>query len=126
MKEFMLYIRNARNAKKILTGEEHLALIRECEKYIGGLIAENKLIAAQPVVSEGVVISKSGESWKQRDIHSDMETQVGYYHIYAANMDEAIHIAKANPEFDFVPSATIEVRPVKTNEAETGFVYPVK
>jgi hypothetical protein len=34
MKEFMLYIRNAGDAKKALTPDEHLAFIRECEDYI--------------------------------------------------------------------------------------------
>jgi len=39
--------------------------------------------------------------------------------------EEAIKIAKVNPEFKFVPSATIEVRPIKTKETETGFAYLV-
>ena len=55
-------------------------------------------------------------------LHS--ETQVGYYHIRANDIQEAIKIAKNNPEFEYVPSATIEVRPIKTKEVETGFVYP--
>ena len=49
---------------------------------------------------------------------------MGYYHILANDLDEAVRIAKNNPEFEFVPSASIEVRPVKTKEKETGFVYP--
>jgi hypothetical protein len=39
-------------------------------------------------------------------------------------MEEAIEITKQNPEFAFVPSATIEVRPIKTKEVETNFEYP--
>jgi hypothetical protein len=31
---------------------------------------------------------------------------------------------KQNPEFAFVPTASIEIRPVKTKEAQTNFVYP--
>lgn len=50
--------------------------------------------------------------------------QVGYYHIFANDIDEAIRMAKDNPEFEYVASASIEVRPVKTKEIETGFVYP--
>jgi hypothetical protein len=42
----------------------------------------------------------------------------------ANDIQEAIKIAKDNPEFEYVPSATIEVRPIKTKEVETGFVYP--
>ena len=124
MKEFMFYIRNEKDAKKSLTPDQHLAFIKKCESYIGILKSENKLIAAQPIVREGVVLKKSESGWTEKDIKTDTETQVGYYHILADDIDEAIKIAKNNPEFEYVPSATIEVRPVKTKESETGFVYP--
>jgi hypothetical protein len=126
MKEFMFYIRNEKDAKKSLTPDQHLDFIRQCEVYIGNLKKENKLIAAQPIVREGVVLKKSTSGWTEKDIATDKETQVGYYHILATDIEEAIKIAKANPEFEFVPSASIEVRPIKTKEAETGFVYPNK
>lgn len=126
MKEFMLYIRNEKDAKNTLTEEQHLAFIKQCEVYIGKLKSENKLIAAQPIIREGVVLKKTNEGWTERDITTNKETQVGYYHILAEDMKEAIQIAKDNPEFEYVPSATIEVRPIKTKEIETGFVYPTK
>ena len=126
MKEFMFYIRNAKDAKLSLTPEQHFAFIKQCEVYIGKLKNENKLIAAQPIVREGVVIKKSRDSWIEKDIAIDSETQVGYYHIRASDIQEAINIAKDNPEFEYVPSATIEVRPIKTKEVETGFVYPTR
>lgn len=124
MKEFMFYIRNEKDAKKSLTADRHLAFIKQCEVYIAKLKSENKLIAAQPIVREGVVLKKTNAGWTERDITTDKETQVGYYHILAKDIAEAIKIAKDNPEFEYVPSATIEVRPIKTKEAETGFVYP--
>jgi hypothetical protein len=124
MKEFMFYIRNAKDAKLSLTSEQHLAFIKQCEVYISKLKSENKLIAAQPIVREGVVLKKTDNDWSEKDITTDQETQVGYYHILANDIDEAIKIAKDNPEFEYVPSATIEVRPIKTKEKETGFVYP--
>ncbi len=126
MKEFMFYIRNQKDAKNSLTAEEHLAFIRKCEIYINKLKSENKLIAAQPIVREGVIIKKSEKGWTEKDITADLEVQVGYYHILATDLDEAIKIAKDNPEFEYVPSASIEVRPIKTKENETGFVYPIK
>ncbi len=122
----MLYIRNEKDAKKSLTEDRHLAFIKQCEIYIGKLKSENKLIAAQPIVREGVVLKKTDKGWIEKDIATDRETQVGYYHILANDLDEAIKIAKDNPEFEYVPSATIEVRPIKTKELETGFVYPAK
>jgi hypothetical protein len=126
MKEFMFYIRNEKDAKKSLTEDQHLAFIKQCEVYIGILKSENKLIAAQPIVREGVVLKKTDNGWTEKDIATDKETQVGYYHILANDLEEAIKIAKDNPEFAYVPSATIEVRPIKTKEIETGFVYPTQ
>ena len=123
-KEFMLYIRNAGDAKAALTKEEHLAFIKQCEVYIGQLQAKKNLIAAQPVVREGCILKKTGTGWTSTPIDPTKETQVGYYHIVADNINEAIEIAKQNPEFSFVPSATIEVRPLKTKEVETNFEYP--
>lgn len=126
MKEFMLYIRNEKDAKKTLTEDQHLSFIKKCETYIGILKSENRLIAAQPIVREGVVLKKTESGWTERDIVADNETQVGYYHILATDLNDAIKIAKDNPEFEYVRSATIEVRPIKTKEIETGFVYPTK
>ena len=51
---------------------------------------------------------------------------MGYYHIRARDFDEAVSIAKQNPEFDFSTTARIEVRPLKVEEESTSFVYPSK
>jgi hypothetical protein len=122
--EFMLYIRNAGDAKASLSAEAHLNFIKQCEGYIGNLKSQGKLIAAQPLVREGCIISKLNDEWATAPIDPTKEVQVGYYHIIANNMEDAIEITKQNPEFAFVPSATIEIRPVKTKEAETNFIYP--
>jgi len=124
MKEFMFYIRNTRDAKKQMTPEKNLEFIKKCEVYIEDLKSKNKLISAKPLIKDGVVIRKSNNQWNERDISADEELQVGYYHILANDIDEAVRIAKENPEFEYVPSATIEVRPVKTTETETGYKYP--
>ena len=109
-----------------MTAEEHLAFIKECETYIGILKNQNKLIAAQPLVREGFVVSKTKSGWNEKALSTDYEVQVGYYHILANDINDAISIAKDNPEFNYVPSASIEVRPIKTKEIETAFVYPTK
>jgi hypothetical protein len=124
MKEFMFYIRNEGDAKATLSADNHLEFVKKCEVYIGKLKAEEKLIAAQPIIREGVVVSKLAADWNKVAIDPAKEVQVGYYHIRANNIDEAIEIAKANPEFEYVPSAKIEIHQIKTKEEETGFVYP--
>ena len=120
----MLYIRNAGDAKAALSEEEHLAFVKKCEVYIGKLKAACKLIAAQPIVREGFVIKKNGNDWSKTAVNANTEVQVGYYHIFANNIEEAVEMAKENPEFEFVPSASIEVRPIKMKEEKTNFVYP--
>jgi hypothetical protein len=70
------------------------------------------------------VITRQGDNWKQTAVDPLKEVQVGYYHIRANDMEDAIEIANANPEFEYVPSATIEVRPIKMKEEKTNFVYP--
>jgi hypothetical protein len=122
--EFMLYVRNAGDAKLALTEERHLEFIKKCEAYIGRLKAEDKLIAAQPLAREGFVVSRNGGIWKSDLIDGSKEVHVGYYHIRAEDIQDALAMAKENPEFEYVPSATIEVRPVKMKEEKTNFVYP--
>jgi len=124
MKEYMLLIRNEGDAKASLSADKHLSFIKQCESYIGALKTQGKLIAAQPLVREGVVLSGTAEGWKEIPLNPGKQVQVGYYHILAKDMHEAIDIAKDNPEFDYVPTATIEVRPIKMKEEATSFVYP--
>jgi hypothetical protein len=123
-KEYMFYIRNAGDAKAALSAEEHLAFIKKCEVYISRLKKEGKLVAAQPLIREGIVISKSDKNWNLNPVDPRKEVQVGYYHIIANDIAEATEIAKENPEFEYVPSASIEIRPVKAKEEKTQFVYP--
>jgi hypothetical protein len=124
MKEFMLYIRNAGDAKAALSQTEHLAFVKKCEVYLGHLKAKDKLIAAQPIIREGFIVSKNENGWSSVAVDPTREVQVGYYHIKANDIDEAIAMAKENPEFEYVPSASIEVRPIKIKEEQTNFVYP--
>lgn len=124
MKEFMLLIRNEGDAKAALSPDKHLEFIKQCEQYINALKINGKLIAAQPLLREGVIISDTKEGWKEAPLKPDHNVQVGYYHILANDIQEAIGIAKENPEFEFVPTATIEVRPVKMKEETTSYVYP--
>lgn len=88
-KEFMLYIRNAGDAKAALSADEHLRFVKKCEVYIQQLKAADKLIAAQPIVRTGSTISKLGANWQCLPIDASTEVQVGYYHIVALSL---IHI----------------------------------
>jgi hypothetical protein len=101
-----------------------IEFLKKCEVYIGKLKEVGKLIAAQPLAKQGVIISRQGAAWNKRILDSTQEIQVGYYHIRAENIEDAIIIAKDNPEFEYGTTARIEVRPITEEEENTGFVYP--
>jgi hypothetical protein len=124
MQEFMLLVRNEGERLAALSPEQRLEFVKKCEVYIGNLKKEGKLIAAQPLVREGRIITGVPSAWKDEPIQEKKEIQVGYYHIMANDMEDAIVIAKGNPEFEYTPTAKVEVRPIKTKEEKTGFVYP--
>jgi hypothetical protein len=124
MKEFMLLIRNKTNHQDDWPLERLQDFLRQCEEYILNLKQQGKLISAQPLVREGRILSGKSGAWKEEPFNDNSEVQVGYYHIYAQDMKEAVSIAKGNPEFEFGTTARIEIRPIKTKEEITNFVYP--
>jgi len=124
MKEFMLLIRNEGDGKAGLSPEQQQQLIDACMVYIEDLIKKGNLKGAQPLIREGKIISGTPGAFKDGPYNESKEIIVGYYHILAKDMDEAIDIAKGNPEFAFVKGARIEVRPIKTREEGASKDYP--
>lgn len=124
MKEYMFLIRNEGDGKAGMSPEQHLEFVKKCEDYIGILKKVGRLVAAQPLIREGKVISKTKGDWTENPVNPSNQIQVGYYHILADNIEDAITIAKGNPEFEYVPGASIEVRPIKTKEERTEYIYP--
>jgi len=126
MKEFMLLIRNESDSKSQFSSEKNQQFLDACRVYINNLMKEGKLKSAQPLVREGKMISGSKGAWKDGPFNETKEVIVGYYHIVAKDLNEAIEIAKGNPEFEYTSSARIEVRPIKMKEESTGFEYPTE
>ena len=124
MKEYMLLIRNEIDHQAAWSSEQHRQFLKKCEAYIADLTKEGKLKSAQPLVREGKMVSGSKGAWKEAAFHETKEVIVGYYHIVAEDINDAIAIAKRNPEFEYGTTARIEVRPIKMKEENTGFVYP--
>jgi hypothetical protein len=124
MTEFMLLVRNEIDHDADWPPEHEQQFLKACERYIGKLTQEQKLISAQPLVRAGRMISGTKGAWRDGPFNDAEEIIVGYYHILAADLDEAIDIAQENPEFAYGTNARIEVRPVKVKEAGREFVYP--
>lgn len=126
MKESMLLIRNHIDHQAGWSSEQHTQFLKKCEAYIGELTMEGKLVSAQPLIREGKIVSGSKGAWKEIPFNETREVQVGYYHILAKDIDDAVSIAKENPEYEFGTTARIEVRPIKTKEETTKYLYPKK
>lgn len=97
---------------------------KKCEVYITNLTKEGKLKSAQPLIREGKMVSRSKDAWLETPFNETKEIIVGYYHIFAEGINDAIAIAKRNPEFEYGTTARIEVRPITMKEESTGYVYP--
>ncbi len=126
MKEFMLFIRNEKDHQAAWSPERHKQFLTACEVYIGKLMKNGNLKSARPLVREGTMVSGSGGALKTGPFTESKEVIVGYYHILANDIGEAITIAQGNPEFTYSTTARVEVRPIKVKEEETGFPYPGK
>ncbi len=126
MKEYMLLIRNEIDHQATWPPAQHQEFLKKCEVYIQELKKEGKLISAQPLVREGCMVSGRKGSWKEGPFSDTSEVIVGYYHVRANDLQDAIAIARRNPEFEYGNTARVEVRPVKMKEETTGFVYPDK
>lgn len=124
MREFMFFIRKRSNSKDTLLPDQHQKFLKACERYIGKLKNEGKLISAQPIEWMGKIVSSASGTWEDVPFSESIEVIGGYYHILASDLDEAIAIAKENPEFQFNPNTRIEVRPIKMKEESTGYIYP--
>lgn len=124
MKEFMLLIHNDADSKSAFTPEREKEFLNACRVYIETLKKTDNLISAQPLVREGVMLSGHDGHWEKAPYRENKEVIVGYYHIMTESLEQAIAIAKDNPEFEYTRTARIEVRPIKMKEETTAYVYP--
>jgi hypothetical protein len=116
MPEFMLLIRNEIDHQAGWSAERFVQFLKDRETYMSKLKEGGKLLAALSLVKEGTIVSHNGEEWNVRPMRNKGEVQVGHCHIIAKDMEEAIEIAKGNPEFVYGEKARIEIRPVQSGE----------
>ena len=124
MNDYLLRILNRGDHQSGWSGERHREFVGKCEVYINGLQRSGRLRSARPLAKHGAVLSQKNGNWHVEPLNASDEIQVGYYHVRAENLQEAIEIAKGNPEFAYSTTARVEVRPLKSEEESTGFVYP--
>ncbi len=113
MQEFMIFIKTKGDHLEGLSPEQQQAHVAKIGEYIGGLMEAGKLKGAQPLEMEGAIIHSQNGVFKDGPFNESKEVIVGYFHVIAENLDEAIEIAKANPMFDDA-DGSIEIRPIKS------------
>ena len=70
------------------------------------------------------MISGTSGAFAEANYTATTEVIVGYYHILAKDLDDAVSIAKGNPEFAYTTTARVEVRPIKMAETANAYTYP--
>lgn len=111
MNEYMLFIKAKGNPVAHLPAEQQKAHIEKVGNFIGGLAEQGKMKSAQPLEAAGVTLSFSDGDFVDETYDGSQEGILGYYHLLAGDLNEAIDIAKADPRFED-GEWKIEVRPV--------------
>ena len=108
----MLFIKTEGDHLTGLSSEEQQAHVQKIGTYIGKLLEGGNLESAQPLDMAGTIIHGKKGVFKDGPYNESKKVIVGYFHIVAKNLDEAIAIGKANPMFEQT-EGSIEIRPIK-------------
>lgn len=112
MREFLLLIRSEEEPKVNLSPEQLQQHIEKVGGYLQRLTEEGKMKSAQPLETEGVMLSYKNGKIVDGPYNETKEIISGYYHLLAKDLDEATAIAKQDPRFE-EGIWRIEVRPIK-------------
>jgi hypothetical protein len=89
-------------------------MMEKVNAWFDGLSATGKLVSAQPLMEEGVVITgKGGGSVTDGPFAEAKEVIGGYVLLSVDTMEEAVALAQTNPMHEF--GLTTEVRPTASN-----------
>ncbi len=112
MKEFMLFIRSEENPKASLSPKQMQQHIEKIGGFIKQLSEEGRMKSAQPLETEGRILSYKNGAVIDGPYNETKEVISGYYHLLAKDLNEAIEITKGDPRFE-EGIWRIEVRPIK-------------
>jgi hypothetical protein len=106
--KFMLLLYGSEKAWDSADEEQTAALIEQHERFTQMLIARNALVGGEALTetSTAKTVRNADTSVTDGPFAETTEQLGGFYLIEAADMDEALEIAKQ------VPEPTVEVRPV--------------
>jgi hypothetical protein len=111
---YLLLFRNTNWAECGLSEGEIRQAVAKVNAWFEGLSKSGKLVSAQPLLEEGVVVSsKSGRTVTDGPFVEAKEAIGGYVLLSVGTMEEAVEIAKSNPMHQF--GLTTEVRPTASS-----------
>lgn len=115
MQEFMVFAHTEDDHLERMSPEAQQSHVQAIGAYLQNLMQEGKLKGAQPLQNTGARIVGTGGTIKDAPFIESKELIVGYFHIEAKDMDEAIAIAKQNPILTET-ECYLTVRPIKSME----------
>jgi hypothetical protein len=111
MKEYLYIIRGGEDVAEIKSPEELQAHMQKWQKWMGGLAAEGRFIAGQPLVREGNSLVDAGKKVIDRPLVEGKELVGGYLIVKADTLGQATEMAKGCPGFEH--DCAIEVREIQ-------------
>ena len=110
---YLLLFRGTAWAENGLSKSEIRQAMEKVNAWFDGLSASGKLVGAQPLMEESVVISGKGGAVTDGPFAEAKEVVGGYVLLAADSLEEAVAIAKTNPMHEF--GLTTEVRPTASS-----------
>jgi len=108
--EHLLLIRGT-DWDKSLTSDDIQSIMTRFTAWFDGLSAKGIIKGANPLHSEGKIVSgKKGQTVADGPFAESKEAVGGYFLLDVSDFDEALQIARECPILEFGP--TVEVRPV--------------
>lgn len=105
---YLFLFRNTNWNEGLAESDIHKAMAK-VNAWFEGLSASGKMVAAQPLMDEGVLISgRGGRSVTDGPFAEAKEVVGGYVLLSVETLEEAVAIAKTNPMHDY--GLTTEVR----------------
>ena len=111
MKDFLLILKTEGSVWSDLTPEQLQSHLEKGNAYIGKLIQDGNLKNANPIAPGSRLVTENNGVLKDGPFPESKEMVAGFFHLAAADIDEAVALAKANPIFKDIPTK-IEVHPM--------------
>lgn len=110
MKEYLYVFRGGDAAEVAASPEAIQAHMEKWMKWMKELTDQGKLVAGQPLQSEGKVVEKSGDLVTDGPFAEGKEIVGGYLIVKAADLEEATTLSYECPIFE--RDGTVEVREI--------------